>query len=225
MVVRLLFRRLPGWPWPPKPAPPFFCRQGENRIIIIIRQPLTRAKRETWRDDPHPAAASGGAVAGGGGEADDAPVSRRRGDREAGVGGVVPERGRRERRGRGEAGPDGARGGDGRGEGGRDELLRHGVELGEEVLQIPHLALAGVGGCGRLLGARRGVVGGGLDDGHRSRKGGREVVGGFWKVRERMRRRSRGEEYIEADRGREVGLLLGRRDGCDGWIAGLGAHD
>jgi hypothetical protein len=25
-------------------------------------------------------------------------------------------------------------------------LLRHGVELGEEVLQIPHLALVGVGG-------------------------------------------------------------------------------
>jgi hypothetical protein len=115
--------------------------------------------------DPYPGAASEG-------EPDDAPVGRRRGGREPGVGGVVPVRGRGGR----QPGPDGG------GEGGRDELLGHGVELGEEVLQIPHLARAGV----RLLGARLGVVGGGLDDGHRSREG------GFWKVRERRRRRRRG---------------------------------
>jgi hypothetical protein len=153
--------------------------------------------------DPYPGAASSVAVAGGR-EPYDAPVARRRGDREPGVGGgVVAVRGRGERRGRGEAG------GDGGGEGGRDELLGHGVELGEEVLQIPHLALAGVGA--RLLGARRG---GGLDDGHRSNEGGREVVGGFCgRFGRRGAGGAEGEVYREADRGREAGLLLGRSDG------------
>jgi hypothetical protein len=163
--------------------------------------------------DPYPGAASSVAVAGGR-EPYDAPVARRRGDREPGVGGgVVAVRGRGERRGRGEAG------GDGGGEGGRDELLGHGVELGEEVLQIPHLALAGVGA--RLLGARRGVVGGGLDDGHRSREGGREAGGGrrvLWKVRERKSRRRRGEGIY-----RRI-----EEEGCWSVAAmdrGLGGHD
>jgi hypothetical protein len=157
--------------------------------------------------DPYPGAASSVAVAGGR-EPYDAPVARRRGDREPGVGGgVVAVRGRGERRGRGEAG------GDGGGEGGRDELLGHGVELGEEVLQIPHLALAGVGA--RLLGARRGVVGGGLDDGHRSREGGRrEAVGGFCGRFGRGRAGgAEGKVYIGGSRKRVVGR-------SQRWIAG-----
>lgn len=64
--------------------------------------------------------------------------------------------------GGGGGGVVGVGGGGGGGEGRRDELLGHGVELGEQVLQIPHLPLPGVP-LGRR---RRGVVGGGLDDGH-----------------------------------------------------------
>lgn len=135
------------------------------------------------KDHPYPAASGVGGVGDGGREADDAAVARRRGDREAGVGGRVEAvGGGGERRGR-EGPRPGAGDGDGGGEGGRDELLGHGVELGEEVLQIPHLALpGGVGGASSrarrllLLMARRcGVVdgGGGLDDGHRSRRSGR----------------------------------------------------
>jgi len=129
-------------------------------------------------------AAAGGPV-GDGREADDAAV-RRRGDREAGVGGVVAVGGGGEQRGHGREG--GGTAGDGGGEGGRDELLGHGVELGEELLQIPHLALPGVGaGARRLLRGRRGVVGGGgLGDGHRSSGGGEGR--GFWKVLGRGRR-------------------------------------
>jgi hypothetical protein len=107
-------------------------------------------------------------------EADDAAVARR-GDREAGAGRVEAVGGRGERRGRE---------GGGGGEGGRDELLGHGVELGEQVLQIPHLALPGVGASASararclLLERRRGVVGcGGLDDGHRSRPAREEESG------------------------------------------------
>jgi len=137
------------------------------------------------KDHPYPAASGVGGVGDGGREADDAAVARRRGDREAGVGGRVEAvGGGGERRGR-EGPRPGDGDGDGGGEGGRDELLGHGVELGEEVLQIPHLALpGGVGGASSrarrllLLMARRcGVVdggsGGGLDDGHRSRRSGR----------------------------------------------------
>jgi hypothetical protein len=172
------------------PAPPGVAVGAEPRSPLLLQAAPTaagsavgiRGKRRETRNvakDPYPGATSSVAVAGGR-EPYDAPVARRRGDREPGVGGgVVAVRGRGERRGRGEAG------GDGGGEGGRDELLGHGVELGEEVLQIPHLALAGVGA--RLLGARRG---GGLDDGHRSNEGGGRRV--LWKVRETRSRRRRG---------------------------------
>jgi hypothetical protein len=55
-----------------------------------------------------------------------------------------------------------------------DKLLNHGVELGEEVLQNPHLALAGVGGSAdtQLLSAWHNVVGGGFNDDHQSMEGG-----------------------------------------------------
>ena len=154
-----------------------------------------RNRREQGRpikNDPYPAASGVGGVGDGGRESDDAAVGRRRGDRETGVSGRVEAvGGGGERRGReGPRARPGADGdGHGGGEGGRDELLGHGVELGEEVLQIPHLALPGRVGGGSagarrlllllLMARRRGVVhgGGGLDDGHRSRRSGRRVEG------------------------------------------------